>query len=67
MLVTNREDVAAARKWGNLSRLPGHHYFHDAVGFNYRMASLPAALGLAQLQRIDEVCRAIESAARSRG
>ena len=56
MLVTNRPELAdAARKWGNLSRPQGHHYFHDAVGFNYRMASLQAALGLAQLQRIEEL------------
>jgi perosamine synthetase len=68
MVVTNRPDIAAAaRKWGNLSRPEGQHYFHDAVGFNYRMASLPAALGLAQLDRIDELlARKIRNAERYR-
>lgn len=30
-------------------------YFHTEVGFNYRMTNLQAALGLAQLERIDEI------------
>jgi perosamine synthetase len=31
---------------------------HDELGFNYRMTNLQAALGLAQLERLDEfVCR----------
>ncbi len=56
MVVTNRPEIAdAARRWGNLSRAPGRPYFHDAVGYNYRMASRQAALGLAQLQRLDQL------------
>lgn len=30
-------------------------YWHDLVGFNYRMTNLQAALGVAQLERIDEL------------
>lgn len=30
-------------------------YWHDEVGFNYRMTNLQAAIGLAQLERIDEI------------
>ncbi|MFE1744073.1 DegT/DnrJ/EryC1/StrS family aminotransferase [Coleofasciculus sp. H7-2] len=30
-------------------------YWHDELGFNYRMTNLQAALGLAQLHRIDEL------------
>lgn len=30
-------------------------YWHTQVGFNYRLTNLQAALGLAQLERIDEV------------
>lgn len=35
-------------------------YWHTAVGFNYRMTNLQAALGLAQLERIDELLHARE-------
>ena len=30
-------------------------YFHEVVGFNYRMTNLQAAIGRAQLERIDEI------------
>lgn len=30
------------------------YYFHDVVGFNYRMTNLQAAVGLAQLERVAE-------------
>jgi perosamine synthetase len=30
-------------------------YWHEIVGFNYRMTNLQAAIGLAQLERIDEI------------
>jgi perosamine synthetase len=30
-------------------------YFHTEIGFNYRMTNLQAALGLAQLERIDQL------------
>ncbi|MDH5401697.1 MAG: DegT/DnrJ/EryC1/StrS family aminotransferase [Candidatus Heimdallarchaeota archaeon] len=30
-------------------------YWHDKIGFNYRMTNLQAALGLAQLERIEEI------------
>ena len=32
----------------------GPHYDHDEVGFNYRMTNLQAAVGCAQLERLDE-------------
>ena len=38
-------------------------YWHDVVGFNYRMTNLQAAIGVAQLERIDKIIeekRAIE-------
>ena len=30
-------------------------YWHDMIGFNYRMTNLQAAIGLAQLERIDDI------------
>lgn len=34
---------------------PTKRYWHTEVGYNYRMTNLQAALGLAQLERIDEI------------
>jgi perosamine synthetase len=45
----------------NLRRLrgqglvPGCEYWHDRVGYNYRMTNICAAIGLAQIERIDEI------------
>lgn len=33
---------------------PERRYWHDEVGFNYRMTNLQAAIGVAQMARIDE-------------
>jgi perosamine synthetase len=33
-------------------------FFHDAVGFNYRMTDLQAAVGVAQISRIDQLLEA---------
>ncbi len=30
-------------------------YWHDVIGYNYRMTNLQAAIGLAQLERIDDI------------
>lgn len=32
-------------------------YYHDVVGYNYRMTNLQAAIGVAQLERIDETLK----------
>jgi len=32
-----------------------NRYWHDVVGYNYRMTNLQAAIGLAQLERIEEI------------
>jgi perosamine synthetase len=57
MLVTDRDDilerVLILRDHG---RLPGDtNFFNSEVGFKYRMSSMQAALGLAQLERIEEL------------
>jgi perosamine synthetase len=35
-------------------------YYHEEVGFNFRMTNLQAALGCAQLERIEEILKARE-------
>jgi dTDP-4-amino-4,6-dideoxygalactose transaminase len=56
MIVTN--DPALARRAKHLTtqaRLPGAAYHHDEVGYNYRLTNLAAALGVAQLEAIDDI------------
>ena len=45
--------IARARNLAAAARLPAVHYEHAEVGFNYRMLSLAAALGLAQLETLE--------------
>jgi perosamine synthetase len=57
MLVTNREDlfrrVLSLRDHG---RPPGDTgFFNEEVAFKYRMSNLQAAMGMAQLERADEL------------
>lgn len=37
---------------------PQRRYWHQVVGYNYRMTNVQAAIGLAQLERIDELVAA---------
>ncbi|MBN2288956.1 MAG: aminotransferase class I/II-fold pyridoxal phosphate-dependent enzyme [Candidatus Glassbacteria bacterium] len=36
---------------------PGREYHHDQVGFNYRLTNLQAAVGCAQMERLEELVR----------
>ncbi len=45
--------IARARSLAAAARLPAVHYEHAEVGFNYRMLSLAAAIGLAQLETLE--------------
>jgi perosamine synthetase len=36
---------------------PTREYWHDVLGFNYRMPNLCAAIGLAQMERADEILK----------
>ncbi|WP_216870584.1 aminotransferase class I/II-fold pyridoxal phosphate-dependent enzyme [Modestobacter excelsi] len=56
MLLT--DDAATAQRIRYLStqaRQPAVHYEHTEVGYNYRLSNVLAALGLAQLERLDEM------------
>lgn len=56
MLMANDEVIAErCRKLRNLAFEPrGRRFIHYEMGWNYRMTNLQAALGLAQLERIDD-------------
>lgn len=54
MLLTDDEALAArARYLATQARQPVVHYEHVDIGYNYRMSNLLAALGRAQLSRLD--------------
>lgn len=60
MIVTNREDVARrARSYVDHGRTEG--YEHADVGHNFRLSSIHAAIGNAQLERLDAFTEARRS------
>ena len=56
MLLTDNEEFAdRARYLSTQARQPVAHYEHTEVGYNYRLSNLLAALGRAQLERLDSM------------
>jgi dTDP-4-amino-4,6-dideoxygalactose transaminase len=56
MLLTADPGLAVrARHLATQARLPAEHYEHAEIGYNYRLSNLLAALGRAQLRRLDEM------------
>lgn len=47
--------IEHARKLATQAREPVPHYEHTEIGFNYRMSNILAALGRAQLTRLDRM------------
>ncbi|WP_433795046.1 DegT/DnrJ/EryC1/StrS family aminotransferase [Actinoplanes sp. CA-252034] len=59
MLVTDDGRVAKqARHLATQAREPVAHYEHRAVGYNYRLSNLLAAVGRGQVQRLDQMIAA---------
>ena len=55
MILTDDDDLAeTCRGLRNLCFLPRRRFVHERLGWNLRMTNLQAALGLAQLERLDE-------------
>jgi perosamine synthetase len=55
MVVTGDDKLAErARMHRNLCFIPGRRFLHEEFGYNYRMTNLQAAVGVAQMERIDE-------------
>ena len=58
MLTTADAHLAArCRQLRDHGMPPDRRYWHDEVGFNYRMTNLQAAVGVAQMERIEEFIR----------
>lgn len=55
MVVTNNNKLASTlRLLKDLAHSPKKRFYHEQVGFNYRMTNLAAALGLAQLESVEK-------------
>ncbi len=55
MFATDDPELARqARHLGSQARVPGPFYDHDALGYNYRMSNILAAIGRGQLETLDE-------------
>jgi aminotransferase in exopolysaccharide biosynthesis len=53
MLVTDDPELAArARHLTTQAKRPGPEYWHDEIGYNYRLTNIQAALGVAQLEML---------------
>ncbi len=55
-VVTNEEALGRAAKHLTTTAKLSHpwEYLHDAIGYNYRLPNINAALGVAQLERLEE-------------
>lgn len=59
MVVTDDDQLAARlRSLRNLCFRPEQRFLHEELGHNYRLTNLQAAIGLAQIERIDELIAA---------
>jgi perosamine synthetase len=55
MLVTDDEKLAErCRSLRNLCFQPQQRFFHEELGWNFRMTNMQAALGVAQLEQLDK-------------
>ena len=56
MVLTDDPQLAeTARSLRDLCFQSDRRFYHEELGFNYRLTNMQAALGLAQLSRIDEI------------
>ena len=57
VLTSDPEMAARAASYRNLCFRPEQRFYHTELGYNFRMTNLQAAVGVAQLERIDEFIR----------
>jgi perosamine synthetase len=57
MLVTRRSALATRAALLRNQAFTEERFVHDAMGFNYRMTNVQAAIGLAQCEKLDEKVR----------
>jgi len=53
VLVKSTEHAERARSLRNLCFQPSRRFYHEALGYNYRMTNVQAAMGVGQIERIE--------------
>ena len=53
-MITTNDDVLATQLRKLISHGSERKYFHDTLGYNYRMTDIAAAIGIAQLKKLPE-------------
>lgn len=65
MVVTDRADLAEqVRMLRDHGMSPKRRYWHPVLGYNYRMTNIQAALGVAQMEKVDAILSAKRRIAR---
>ena len=54
VLVKNTKHAERARSLRNLCFQPGRRFYHETLGYNYRLTNVQAAMGVGQIGRIGE-------------
>ena len=55
MVLTDNDELnEKLRRLRNLGFLPQRRFYHEELGYNFRMTNIQAAIGLAQLERIEK-------------
>jgi len=58
MILTNNEDIAIrARHITTTAKSDPLEYFHDEVGYNYRLVNVLAAIGVAQMENFEQILK----------
>jgi perosamine synthetase len=55
VLTDDQQLFAQVRSLRNLCFQPDRRFYHEELGFNFRLTNLQAALGVAQLERMDDI------------
>ncbi len=57
MILTNNEEIAKRAKHLTTTAKVPHkwNYIHDEIGYNYRLTNLAAALGVAQMEQLEDI------------
>lgn len=54
VLTDNEKMYERCQSFRNLCHKPGYRFVHEELGYNYRMSNIQAAVGVAQLEKIEE-------------
>lgn len=58
MILTNDEDISKrAKHITTTAKTDSLNYFHDEVGYNYRLVNILAAIGVAQMENLDNILK----------